>query len=96
MTIIDDRSIAIVCVAFCSCNLSDYTTKAQQILRNCWYLATPIDPDTCATFKALERFRLLNVVGNVNVRDYVSFCEIVSDPGRSGEIPVSHGIYAAL
>ncbi|KAF7374455.1 CxC2 domain-containing protein [Mycena sanguinolenta] len=44
-------------------------------LRNGWYPATTVDPATCATFASLELFRLLNVVGNINVNDFVGTLE---------------------
>ncbi|KAJ7729516.1 hypothetical protein DFH07DRAFT_781909 [Mycena maculata] len=37
--------------------------------------STTVDPATCATFASLEMFRLLNVVGNINVKDYMGTLE---------------------
>ncbi|KAF7372731.1 CxC2 domain-containing protein [Mycena sanguinolenta] len=37
--------------------------------------ATVTDPSTCATFTTLETFRLQNVVGNINVHDFITAME---------------------
>ncbi|KAF7308292.1 CxC2 domain-containing protein [Mycena chlorophos] len=55
------------------------------LLRNSWYPATVTDPATCATFRTLQAFRLYNVVGNLNVTDFVGAMERMSDGiGASG------------
>ncbi|KAJ7033976.1 hypothetical protein C8F04DRAFT_957029 [Mycena alexandri] len=53
---------------------------------NAWYPASTIDPETCATLDTLETFRLLNVVGNMNVQDFVGTLERKTDPLRVGEL----------
>ncbi|KAJ7934588.1 hypothetical protein B0H13DRAFT_1855184 [Mycena leptocephala] len=53
----------------------DHAGNLEQLLRNGWYPATTVDPATCATFASLELFRLLNVVGNINVHDFVGTLE---------------------
>ncbi|KAJ7061126.1 hypothetical protein C8F01DRAFT_1288320 [Mycena amicta] len=50
--------------------------------------ATTTDPETCATLEALELFRLLQVVGNVNVHDFVGTLERLTDPTRVDATPV--------
>ncbi|KAJ7050920.1 hypothetical protein C8F01DRAFT_1237590, partial [Mycena amicta] len=44
-------------------------------------------PGTCATLEALEQFRLLQVVGNVNVHDFVGTLERLTDPTRVDPTP---------
>ncbi|KAF7327202.1 CxC2 domain-containing protein [Mycena kentingensis (nom. inval.)] len=46
-----------------------------QLLRNGWYPATVLEPATCATFRTLRTFRLYNVVGNMNVADFIAASE---------------------
>lgn len=75
MTIIHTNGIHSLRVTYCGCSVSDHETNIRQLMRNAWYPATTIEPHSCATYRALETFRLLNVVGNVNVRDYVSSLE---------------------
>ncbi|KAJ7716059.1 hypothetical protein B0H16DRAFT_1667011 [Mycena metata] len=60
---------------YCGCKKSDTTPPLQQLLRNKWYPATQIDPATCATFATLETFRLENIVGNMNVSDFITTME---------------------
>ncbi|KAJ7712961.1 hypothetical protein DFH07DRAFT_974842 [Mycena maculata] len=60
---------------YCNCARSDKIDNVQQLLRNGWYPATQTDPSTCATFTTLETFRLQNVVGNMNVSDFVTAME---------------------
>ncbi|KAJ7058605.1 hypothetical protein C8F01DRAFT_990833, partial [Mycena amicta] len=50
--------------------------------------ATTIDPATCATFEALETFRLLNIVGNLSADDYVGTLERLTDTTTLGSTPV--------
>jgi hypothetical protein len=57
-------------------------------MRNAWYPATTVDPATCATYTALDLFRLLNVVGNINVHDFVGVLERNTDPLRVNKVPV--------
>ncbi|KAJ7735256.1 hypothetical protein DFH07DRAFT_753979 [Mycena maculata] len=54
-----------------------------RLLRNAWYPAMVTDPATCAIFKTLEAFRLYNVVGNMNVNDFVNAMEQVTDATAS-------------
>ncbi|KAJ7717597.1 hypothetical protein B0H16DRAFT_1740547 [Mycena metata] len=60
---------------YCACDSSDDSPNLEQLLRNGWYPATTVDPATCATFECLDLFRLLNVTGNINVRDFVTTLE---------------------
>ncbi|KAK0246137.1 hypothetical protein EDD85DRAFT_783838 [Armillaria nabsnona] len=52
----------------------------RQIMCNGWYPATMMDPHSTATFECLDTFCLLNVIANVNVRDYMSFLEQLTVP----------------
>ncbi|KAJ7050211.1 hypothetical protein C8F01DRAFT_1377813 [Mycena amicta] len=58
-----------------------------QLLAHGWYPATTTDPETCATLEALELFRLLQVVGNVNAHDFVGTLERLTDPARVDATP---------
>ncbi|KAJ7198058.1 hypothetical protein C8J57DRAFT_1262522 [Mycena rebaudengoi] len=73
MTVVDVTGIHQVRYQYCTCSTkSDYLS---QLLRNTWYLASATNPTTCATFKVLELFRLLNVIGNVNCPDFIGSLE---------------------
>jgi hypothetical protein len=48
-----------------------------------------VDPVTCATFTVLDLFRLLNVVGNINVHDFVGTLERRTSGLQVDSVPVS-------
>ncbi|KAJ7149525.1 hypothetical protein C8R43DRAFT_1128520 [Mycena crocata] len=52
-----------------------------------WYPATTINPATCATFEVLDLYRLLNVIGNINVHDFVAALERLTDATRVTAVP---------
>ncbi|KAJ7430144.1 hypothetical protein B0H11DRAFT_2166577 [Mycena galericulata] len=75
MTVLEHPYIHQIHFRYCGCNKSDHNDHLQQLLQNAWYPATVGDPGTCATFTTLETFRLQNVVGNMNVHDFVTSME---------------------
>ncbi|KAJ7764957.1 hypothetical protein DFH07DRAFT_770232 [Mycena maculata] len=75
MTILDAPIIHQIQVRYCKCEKSDTANNREQLLRNRWYPATVTDPRTCATFKMLEAYRLYNVVGNLNISDFIKAME---------------------
>ncbi|KAJ7121221.1 hypothetical protein C8R46DRAFT_929163 [Mycena filopes] len=79
MTVIDTTGVHEIKYRFCACGRSDKSSNLKQLLRNGWYPVSFTDPDTCATFKVLDTFRLLNVVANVNARDFVTALERLTD-----------------
>ncbi|KAJ7256419.1 hypothetical protein C8J57DRAFT_948254, partial [Mycena rebaudengoi] len=62
-----------------TCEWLDHTNNLEQLMRNTWYLVTTIDPATCATYASLDLLRLLNMVGNINVHDFVGTLERNTD-----------------
>ncbi|KAJ7716561.1 hypothetical protein B0H16DRAFT_1741222 [Mycena metata] len=79
MTVIEAPTIHQIHMRYCACSRSDSADKVDQLLRNAWYPASLTDPATCATFKTLSTFRLYNVVGNMNVHDFVRAMERGTD-----------------
>ncbi|KAJ7766826.1 hypothetical protein B0H16DRAFT_1661387 [Mycena metata] len=75
MVVLDVDYVHTIRFHYCACDQSDDSQNLEQLLRNGWYPATIVDPATCATFACLDLFRLLNVVGNINVRDFVTTLE---------------------
>ncbi|KAJ7226774.1 hypothetical protein GGX14DRAFT_347841 [Mycena pura] len=75
MVVLDTQHIHTVNFQYCGCDASDHAMNLEQLLRNGWYPATMVDPATCATFACLDLFRLLNVVGNITVHDFVGTLE---------------------
>ncbi|KAJ7571957.1 hypothetical protein C8J56DRAFT_1070458 [Mycena floridula] len=86
LTVMGENTIQSVRVRWCGCDISDKEDRLQVLLRNRWYPATIANPQTVATFESLEMFRVLNVAGNLNVRDYVTSLEILTDGSRSGDV----------
>ncbi|KAJ7138480.1 hypothetical protein C8R43DRAFT_1089333 [Mycena crocata] len=70
-------------IRYCGCSKSDHADHLEQLLRNAWYPASVTDPATCATFKTLDAFRLYNVVGNMNVHDFIHAMERGTDAKAS-------------
>lgn len=89
MVVIHTNGVHTVDFCYCACDLSDRSNNLKQLLRNNWYPATTVDPATCATFEALELFRLLNVIGNINMHNFVGMVERLTDPTKIRPIPVS-------
>ncbi|KAK6988081.1 CxC2 domain-containing protein [Favolaschia claudopus] len=83
LTVIEEPIIHEIKIRYCKCSKSDDADNLEQLLRNGWYPATVIDPGTCATFRTLETYRLYNVVGNMNVRDFMTSVERATDPSAS-------------
>ncbi|KAF7293092.1 CxC2 domain-containing protein [Mycena indigotica] len=93
LTIVDLPYIHTLRIRYGNCSRSRHATKVSQLLRNLWYPATVIEPATCITFRSLKAFRLFNVVGNLNVTDFITSLErmtnslavsgLVSIPERS-------------
>ncbi|KAJ7028878.1 hypothetical protein C8F04DRAFT_1265444 [Mycena alexandri] len=77
MTVIDAPIIHQVRIQYCKCSKSDSADNLEQLLRNKWY------PATCSTFRSLEGYRMYNVVGNLNVRDYITALERMTDTTAS-------------
>ncbi|KAJ7470067.1 hypothetical protein B0H11DRAFT_1730986 [Mycena galericulata] len=89
MVVMDVRGIFSLQIRYCGCEKSEHTNNLGQLLGNAWYPATTVDPETCATFEVLDQFRLLNVVGNCNVHDFVGTLERLTDPLMTASVPYS-------
>ncbi|KAK7045173.1 CxC2 domain-containing protein [Favolaschia claudopus] len=83
LVVIEEPIIHQLQIHYCKCAKSDDADNIEQLLRNGWYPATVTDPGTCATFRTLETYRLYNVVGNFNVRDFMTSVERVTDTSSS-------------
>ncbi|KAJ6448052.1 hypothetical protein C8R47DRAFT_1085105 [Mycena vitilis] len=84
MVVIDTSGIHTVSYQYCGCGRSRETNNLGLLLRNAWFPATITDPTTCATFRVLDLFRLLNVVGNVNAHDFILTLERRTDAIAAG------------
>ncbi|KAJ7607459.1 hypothetical protein DFH06DRAFT_928501, partial [Mycena polygramma] len=77
--VLDTTGVHRVRYRYCGCDRSRRTNNLGQLLRCGWYPASITDPSTCATFKVLDLFRLLNVVANVNANDFITTLERRTD-----------------
>ncbi|PBK60934.1 hypothetical protein ARMSODRAFT_897308 [Armillaria solidipes] len=75
LTVLHMNGVHSVQVSWCGCNVSGGDARWQQLMHNGWYPVMTAEPQTCSTFECLDTFRLLNVITNVNVHDYVSTLE---------------------
>ncbi|KAK7022477.1 CxC2 domain-containing protein [Favolaschia claudopus] len=83
LVVIEEPVVHEIQIHYCKCAKSDEADNIEQLMRNRWYPATVTDPGTCATFRTLETYRLYNVVGNLNVRDFVTTVERATDTTAS-------------
>ncbi|KAF7332725.1 CxC2 domain-containing protein [Mycena kentingensis (nom. inval.)] len=87
MVVIDVSGVHTLQIRFCGCEKSLRQDRVAQLMGNTWYPATTIDPATCATYAALDQFRLLNAVGNISVHDYVGTLERITEPTGLEKVP---------
>ena len=73
-------------VAFCGCRLD--VEAYRQLLRKCWYPATPLQPETCSTFELLDLFHITNLQGNLTVYDFYKTLEMLTDGWQLDKLPV--------
>ncbi|KAF8995279.1 hypothetical protein BDZ89DRAFT_925224, partial [Hymenopellis radicata] len=87
MTIIHVNGIHELKVCSCGCRVAEDLSTVEELLRNGWYPATSTDPSTCGSFEVLDMFRLLSTVAQVNVRDFVTSLEQMTDPHGTEKVP---------
>ncbi|KAJ7843814.1 hypothetical protein B0H13DRAFT_1909206 [Mycena leptocephala] len=62
-------------IDFCGCRTEGGTgpklENRIQLLRACWWPATVLAPNTCATFQLLQLFQILNCLGKVSAYDFL-------------------------
>jgi hypothetical protein len=75
LIVIEVLTIHQIRVRYCKCSKSDEADNLEQLLCNGWYPATVTGPKTVATFRSLEVYRLYAMLGNMNVRDFVTTME---------------------
>lgn len=88
MTVLD-REMHTVKFRYCACRLSNAPDHVTQLLRNRWFPATTIEPETCATFDVLDFLRLASVHANVSTHNFHKVLHALSDPLRLKWLPVS-------
>lgn len=89
--VIHHNGIHQVSVDFCSC--SGEVERWRQLLRFGWYPATPINPQTCATFDVLRLFQILNLQGKISAHDFYHALVRMTDGYGIEPLPVSLFVY---
>ncbi|KAJ7035477.1 hypothetical protein C8F04DRAFT_1182381 [Mycena alexandri] len=79
LVVLDTTGVHEIKYRRCGCARAETMNPVKELVRNAWYPASATDPDTCATLKALNMFRVLNVIGNVNAHDFVTALERLTD-----------------
>lgn len=86
LTVIHSNGFHKVLVSFCECNPK--VPRRQQLLERGWWPATPLDPQTVATFEVLRQFQYQNLQGNLTAYDFYHALEMQTDGRLSIAIPV--------
>ncbi|KAJ7860607.1 hypothetical protein B0H14DRAFT_3084801 [Mycena olivaceomarginata] len=71
-------------VDFCGCPKdaqpdSPPEERRTQLLRACWWPATITVPNTCATFRALRHFQIINCLGKLSAYDFLRGLEMCTN-----------------
>ncbi|KAJ7358391.1 hypothetical protein DFH08DRAFT_953543 [Mycena albidolilacea] len=71
-------------VDFCGCPKdaqpdSPPEERRTQLLRACWWPATITAPNTCATFRALRHFQIINCLGKLSAYDFLRGLEMCTN-----------------
>ncbi|KAJ7789803.1 hypothetical protein B0H14DRAFT_2397109 [Mycena olivaceomarginata] len=98
MVVINVAGIHSLTVRFCGCEKAVWVPLGSvgQLLANGWYPAIMVDPETCTTIEVLDFFRLLNVVGNVNVHDFIGSLERRVDPVGLLKVPDRYKVFGRI
>jgi hypothetical protein len=67
--VIDTNGVHEVGLDYCDCETAQHRTT--QLLRARWYPATPVTPNTAATFNVLEHFHLLTFESKASVFEFL-------------------------
>ncbi|KAJ6462735.1 hypothetical protein C8R47DRAFT_992910 [Mycena vitilis] len=68
-------------VDFCGCLRPDGTPVPRniQLLRACWWPGTVLAPKTCATFRVLRLFHIMNCLGKLSAYDFIRSLEMCTN-----------------
>lgn len=96
MVVVDTTGIHQIRYRRCGCDRRDRMNPRQEYMRNAWFPASATDPDSCATLRVLEVFRLLTVIGNINAHNFITALErMTSAVASTGmiKVPVSRILF---
>ncbi|KAA1479955.1 hypothetical protein DENSPDRAFT_789726 [Dentipellis sp. KUC8613] len=82
--VIHVNGIHLVNVNFCGCKRLD---RHIQLLRFSWWPATPLQPQSAATFDVLKHFHLVTLQGKLNATDFYRALELHTDNTGLESVP---------
>lgn len=85
--LVDTSGVHKVGLDYCDCETAQHPTT--QLLRARWYPATPIAPNTAATFNVLEHFHLLTFESKASVFEFFHTLMRRTDNVYIADVPVS-------
>jgi hypothetical protein len=85
--VLHTNGIHLVNVDFCGCNPT--VSNKRQLLRTSWWPATPLEPQTCATFTLLNQFHILSLQGKTSAFDFYRSLEYITENHGLKKLPVS-------
>ncbi|KAF9028249.1 hypothetical protein BDZ89DRAFT_934883, partial [Hymenopellis radicata] len=74
-----DQGLQVINLQYCGCTLNAGIGFDIQLLRARLYPATTHDPETCATFRALEHFQILSFMSKLSAYEYFAACCRLTD-----------------
>ncbi|THU93770.1 hypothetical protein K435DRAFT_799447 [Dendrothele bispora CBS 962.96] len=90
-TVIHTNGIHPVSVRFCGCNA--LLDNRKQLLRNMWFPATPINPQTVTTFSCLRQFQHFNCLGKLPAYDYYRGLQIMTESAQRTKVPDRYPVF---
>ncbi|KIY61186.1 hypothetical protein CYLTODRAFT_405693 [Cylindrobasidium torrendii FP15055 ss-10] len=94
MTVLHTNGVHRINVRWCQCQ--QRKEKWRQCTSNAWYPSSWSYPETVSTFVCLKRFRLLNVLANTNIRDFVTTLERMTDPLGTSWVPARYSNFGIM
>ncbi|KAF9001442.1 hypothetical protein BDZ89DRAFT_929683, partial [Hymenopellis radicata] len=97
VTVMHVNGVHQIHISHCGCDRhGDDSNSWDEPMENGWYPATTVAPQTFATFEVLNQYRRLNVTANVNVRDFVTCLERMTDPLGMDWVPDRYKSFALM
>ena len=83
-------------VRFCKCSKSLFLENYRQFLRNDWYPASFLRPQTAFTFDLLDTYHKISLQGKLNLYDFYNAIMQKTDNHGSSKVMVGELVLAAI
>ncbi|KAJ6522922.1 hypothetical protein DFH09DRAFT_1096881 [Mycena vulgaris] len=80
-----------IAVDFCGCPTAEHgppLPMRTQLMRACWWPATVLSPNTCATFAVIRFFQIINCLGKLSAYDFLRGLEKCTNNNGLDKPPV--------